>query len=434
MADIQADVLVCGAGIAGVACGFHLARSGARVVITDPLAPLSLTSDKSTECYRNWWPHPPMVELMNRSIDILDALDAESSGYFSLNRRGYLYATASGADSLESTARNVSSLGAGELRVHTNGGSYSRSVRHGADLIVGTDAVGSEFGWLTPETSAVLHVRRAGWLSAQQLGAYMIEDATRRGAALLRAKVVGVGTKAGRVAEVSLDNGQTVAVEAFVNAAGPMLAQVGLLTGVDVPVQSEVHHKIAFRDTLGTVPRDAPLTIWADPLAIPWSDDELTALYDMGREDLTGPLPPACHGRPEGAGDWVLALWEYQKRRAQPSDPIEPDPVYAEMVLRGMAVMIPAMTAYLDRMPQPTIDGGLYTKAADNLPLAGRLGPEGAFVCGALSGYGIMAAAAVSEIVATSVTGGSLPGYTRAFAPDRFDDPAYELPEADGQL
>lgn len=434
MADFQADVLVCGAGIAGLACGFHLARSGVRVVITDPLAPLSLTSDKSTECYRNWWPHPPMVELMNRSIDILDALDAESGGYFSLNRRGYLYATAAEVDSLESTARKVSSLGAGELRVHTKRGSYSRSVRHGADLIVGADTVGSEFGWLTPETRAVLHVRRAGWMSAQQLGAYMIEDATRRGTELIRAKVVGVGTKAGRVGEVSLDNGQTVAVEAFVNAAGPMLAQVGLLAGIDVPVDSEVHHKIAFRDTLGTVPRDAPLTIWADPLAIPWSDDELTALYDMGREDLTGPLPPACHGRPEGAGDWVLALWEYQKHLANPSDPIDPDPVYAEMVMRGMAMMIPAMTAYLDRMPQPTIDGGLYTKTADNLPLAGRLGPEGAFVCGALSGYGIMAAAAVSEIVAASVTGGPLPGYARAFAPDRFDDPAYELPEADGQL
>src|SRR5256886_11256899 len=36
-------------------------------------SPLSLTSDKSTECYRNWWPGPgdDMVALMNRSIDLL---------------------------------------------------------------------------------------------------------------------------------------------------------------------------------------------------------------------------------------------------------------------------------------------------------------------------------------------------------------------------
>ena len=42
-------------------------------VVTDVMgAPLSLTSDKSTECYRNWWPGPgdAMVRLMNRSIDL----------------------------------------------------------------------------------------------------------------------------------------------------------------------------------------------------------------------------------------------------------------------------------------------------------------------------------------------------------------------------
>jgi len=52
------DFVVCGAGIAGVAAAHEIAvrRRLGRVLIVDPRPPLSLTSDKSTECYRNWWP------------------------------------------------------------------------------------------------------------------------------------------------------------------------------------------------------------------------------------------------------------------------------------------------------------------------------------------------------------------------------------------
>src|SRR5207247_1696537 len=66
------------------------------VVLGDEGWPLSLTSDKSMECYRNWWPGPgdDMVALMNRSIDLLEELARESDNLFRLNRRGYLFATA----------------------------------------------------------------------------------------------------------------------------------------------------------------------------------------------------------------------------------------------------------------------------------------------------------------------------------------------------
>jgi len=66
------------------------------VVLVDEGAALSLTSDKSTECYRNFWPGPgnAMVNLMNRSIDIMEALARESGNIFHLSRRGYVYATA----------------------------------------------------------------------------------------------------------------------------------------------------------------------------------------------------------------------------------------------------------------------------------------------------------------------------------------------------
>ena len=43
-------------------------------MIVEATNPLSLTSDKSSEAYRNWWPGPDrsMTAFMNRSIDLME--------------------------------------------------------------------------------------------------------------------------------------------------------------------------------------------------------------------------------------------------------------------------------------------------------------------------------------------------------------------------
>ena len=92
MGTSTANVVICGAGIAGISAAYHLvAKHGVcNVVLVDERAPLTLTSDKSTECYRNWWPGPgnAMVSLMNRSIDILEGLARQSGNAFNMNRVG----------------------------------------------------------------------------------------------------------------------------------------------------------------------------------------------------------------------------------------------------------------------------------------------------------------------------------------------------------
>src|SRR5678815_6096237 len=98
MAPSSAAVVICGAGIAGVATAYHLAvRRGVRgVVLVDERPARTHTSDKSAECYRNWWPGPgdAMVAVTNRSIDLLEELARESNNVFRMNRRGYLSAAA----------------------------------------------------------------------------------------------------------------------------------------------------------------------------------------------------------------------------------------------------------------------------------------------------------------------------------------------------
>ena len=85
------EVVICGAGIAGIATAHALASCGVKdILLVDERPPLTLTSDKSTEAYRNWWPGPDdsMIRLMNRSIDLLEQWAAQSDNRFLLNRRG----------------------------------------------------------------------------------------------------------------------------------------------------------------------------------------------------------------------------------------------------------------------------------------------------------------------------------------------------------
>jgi sarcosine oxidase, subunit beta len=442
-----ADVVVCGAGIAGVATAYMLTvRMGVdRVVLCDPRPPLTLTSDKSTECYRNFWPSAPMVALMNRSIDLMEEVSAESGDAIGLNRRGYLYVTgdADRLDELRTSAEVAAAHGSGPVRIHAGRAGHPsyrpeptegwEGAPDGFDLITDTTLLHDAFHGLSEAAVGALHVRRAGWVSAQQMGAHMLDGARRLGLDVVTREVTEVMRSQGRVSAVRLSDGSTIACGAFVNAAGPLVARVAALHGESVPVHSEVHVKVAARDTLGAMPREAPLMIWADPQRIGWSDEERGYLEGEGRDDLLGEMPAACHGRPEGGVDspWMLALWEYERVVREPSWPIPVDPLYAEVVLRGMAAMLPRMAGYGERMPHTVVDGGYYTKTVENRPLGGPMETEGVYVAGAMSGFGVMAACGVGDLVARHVTEAELPDHAPAFSPERYQDPSYRAEVAE---
>ena len=87
--------------------------------------------------------------------------------------------------------------------------------------------------------------------------------------------------------------------------------------------------------------------------------------------------------------------------------------------------MIPGLRTYIGRADRGIVDGGYYCKTRENRPLLGPLPVDGAFVIGALSGYGIMASQAAAELVGAHMTGSTLPTYAKAFLPSRYDDPDY---------
>ena len=450
MTTASAEVVICGAGIAGISAAYHLAVTyGVKdVLLVDERPPLSLTSDKSTECYRNWWPSPgdAMVRLSSRSIDLLESWARATGNLIQLNRRGYAFCTADPARvaDFQRAAEEAAGLGAGAVRVHSGAAGepgyapldpveYDNQPT-GSDLLLDGSLIRQHFPYLNPDTVAVVHPRRCGWFSGQQLGMYLLEQARAHGARLMRGRVTGVEIAGGRVqaVRVSAKNEpaeQIISTPVFINAAGPYIKQVGQMIGVDVPVFCEFHGKIAFDDHLRAVSRDAPLLIWTDPQRLPWSDDEREALAESDEARwLLDPFPGGVHVRPEGGGgsNMLLILWTYDTAPREPVWPPKLDPEYPEVLLRGLATMIPGLKAYFGKAPKPYYDGGYYTKTQENRPLGCPTPVEGAFLCGAVSGFGMMASPALGELVAAHITGSALPSYAPAFSLARYDNPEYQ--------
>jgi sarcosine oxidase, subunit beta len=444
------DVVICGAGIAGIATAHALAMRGVtNVVLVDERSPLTLTSDKSTEAYRNWWPGPDdaMVRFMNRSIDLLEAWAEASNDRFLLNRRGYVYATADAAKAQQflADAALAERQGAGDVRIYRSAADAARYqpsthagfVGHptGADLFLDQAAIRSAFPFLAPDVVAVLHARRCGWVSGQQLGMYLFDEARAAGVRFLAGTVDAVGLDDGRVSSVRVATGdgthETIRTPVFVNCAGPFAREVSQLIGVDLPLFSEMHLKVAFEDTLGVIDRNTGLVILDDAQTLDWSEEERADLASSDETRwLTEPMPAGIHLRPEGYrnNQTVLMLWDYHSshRYAAAELPLPDDPFYPEVVMRGMVKLSPGLAAYLDRLPPMYVDGGYYTKTEENRPLIGPLAIPGAYVNAALSGYGLMAAPAAGELIAAQITGADVPSYAPKFRLDRYQDPAYQ--------
>ncbi|MEJ5241110.1 MAG: FAD-binding oxidoreductase [Anaerolineales bacterium] len=445
---MKAEVVICGAGIAGVSAAFFLARAGMReILLVDERPPLTLTSQYSTECYRNAWPQPAMRALMDRSIDWLEKLAEESGNRFRLNRNGYLYVVTQEAAraALLRRAEQLEVAGVRPLRVQKDAFRVAKitpkpengNKAKGIDLLLGPEVISQHYPYLNSETQAALFVRRAGWMSAQQLGMYLLEQARERGVQVRLARLERVQVEKGRIVAVTLSDGTRLETPCLVNAAGPMLSEVNALVGESYPVFTELHQKVAFHDTKRVVPRETPLLILDEPQRLPWTEEEAQALQeDPETRYLTETLPGGAHLRPEGGeeSDVVLMLWEYRVHKMPPRWPLPLDPLAPEVILRGLMRLLPGLQVYREHLPRPQVDGGYYTLTPDHLALIGPGETKGFYLIGALGGYGIMAACGAGELLSRHVLGEPLPDYAAAFLPERFAKGDWKAPEEDGKL
>ena len=401
MANQNVEIAVIGAGIAGIAAAYYLCveQKKKSVLLIDSRQPMSYTSAQSGDNYRNWWPHRTMTDFTNDSIDELDRLARESDNVFNMTRGGYVLATR--RDDVSKIAAEIP----GDIDV---------------DVYDDQSQIQQKFPALAAEIQNVIHIRRGGDISGQQLGQYMLEKIRAAGGRKLQGDVTAIERDTNyQLSVASGGEASEVTADTVVNAAGPFADRLARMLGVELPVKNIYQQKIAFEDHLNVIPRDMPFSIDLDSKYLGWSEEERSMLAeDPDLEWLAGELPPGSHCRPDGGvhGKWVKLGWAYNKQLSESQEDMANekaiDESFPEIVIRGAAAFIPALEPYI-AAPPPRFShyGGYYTMTEENWPLIGPLDDSGAFVIAALSGFGSMASCAAGKLCAAHICGSPLPDY-----------------------
>ncbi len=438
MIDRTTDTLVIGAGIVGISTAYYLklAAPGLAVTLVDMGEPMALTSAHSGENYRNWWPHPVMERFTNHSIDLIEEIARETDNRINMSRRGYVLATreANIDDLLAELLTGYADDPKNTIRVHDAGasGSYEppleddwKTAPSGVDVLRNDTLIKQTFPWYDPEIRTLVHIRRGGAISSQQMGQYMLERFGSLGGQRLRGKVVAIDKTRDFVIALE-DTDEKLRAARIVNAAGPFLNSVAGMLDIHLPVSNVLQQKIAFEDAAGAIPRRMPFSIDLDGQRLDWTDEERDLLAeDPALVWLTEDMPGSIHCRPDGGdrGNWIKLGWAYNETPSQ--ECLEPvlDDNFPEIVLRGAARLNPSLKSYYGHLPRNmTHYGGFYTMTEENWPLVGPMGVDGTFVVGAMSGFGTMAACAAGELCANWLLGAELPDYANALSLSRRDD------------
>ena len=298
---------------------------------------------------------------MDRSIDLLDEIDRQSGHAFELNRRGYVFLT---ADPME----------AGRLRAEAG---------DVADFLAGHEDIHARYPFVTDRV--VRHASRPAGGVHERVQARTLAAGTHPRA---RRRTNPRRSERARHLSGASDRSppcvRSANRRAHVRARGwSAPSPLDRSARAQRAVVNELHGKISFDDEAAVIPREAPLMIWNDAV-------------DLGER---GRFPAGVHFRPRGDRS-ILGLWTYDTRIEEPQFPPVFDRDYADIVIRGLAVMVPGLSVYIGRSPTVVVDGGYYCKVPDNRPLVGPTAIEGAYVLGALSGFGIMASQAAAELLA----------------------------------
>lgn len=355
----SADTVIVGAGIAGLATAYHLARRGARrvLVLEREDAPGLHSSAKSAAILRTAVPEAAVAELTRRSARALREPPADlpgaGDGPFVDASGLILLAGAAGAPALErmiagsGAAGDARSLAAADLRALAP----EIRVDHGA----------GGRAWLFPAEGRIAFERLLPALAA---GARAAGAEVRTGAGVAAVELAG-----GRVVGVRLADGVRVGAERVVLAAGAWAGALGAAAGSAVRLEPTRRHlAVAFLPAPSRA--DAPI-VW----------------------DLDG----GVYLRPERGG-WMVCVCDQSP--APDPDRLEPEP---EVV----AALHAAAARYLGTDPaRADVWCGLRTMTADD---EFAIGPDpdvtGLFWVAGLGGAGMGAGWAAGDLAAGMLTG-----------------------------
>ena len=371
------STLVIGGGVIGASVAWHLQERGARdVLIVDASSgPGEGSTGRATGGYRAQFANTINVQLSLLSRAKLHRFADDTGTDAGFRSVGYLFLLD------ESAALDA-------FR-------DARAIQHAAGLTEATELTLSEAQRINPlvEMDGVIG---AAWCPTdatirpmQILNGYL--NAARRGGVRVQwnAAVQGMTRNAdGRITHVTVD-GERIAVETVVNAAGAWAAPIAAMAGFDLPVRP-ARRQIACTEPLTTLDDGFPMTIWArDAFHLRVRDGRalLNWPVDTPRDDpfaldVDQPLVDAV---------WAVAQQRVPSLRASALDPA------AHWV--GLYEMSPDKTVILGRAPG----------CANMLLVNGS------------SGHGVMHSPILGQLVAELICDGAAQSLdVRPLRPERF--------------
>ncbi|HEY9226244.1 MAG TPA: FAD-binding oxidoreductase [Gemmatimonadaceae bacterium] len=352
-----ADVVIIGGGIMGASTAFHLAKRGcSNVSVLEAGEMFGLGSTGlNAGGIRYQFATAVNIELSKLSIDMMERFGEEMDQEVGLRRCGYLFMLDDEAD-LAQFARNVA--------VQNAHGVPSRVVttQEIAELAPEVELSGIIGGTWCP---------RDGLVDPNSLLQGYVSNARRLGATLeTKAAVTRIDVEGGRVVRVH-SNAGVVDAGAVVIAAGPWSGQVGLLAGLEIPIQP-IRRQIAVTCALPELRKEFPFVI------------------DFSR---------SLYFHREGGG----ILTGMSNNEEQPGFDTRVDESWRLHHLENAMARLPLL-ADAEVMAEWA---GLYEVTPDDQPIIGRVPSiEGLYICAGFSGHGLMHGPATGLLMAEEILDG----------------------------
>jgi sarcosine oxidase, subunit beta len=352
-----ADVAIVGGGVMGCSLAYHLARRGVDVVLLERGQLGSGSTARNAGGVRQQFSSEVNVRIGMRSVEMLSRFEAEIGVPADFRQVGYLM--------LLTRPQEVED--------------FHRLMKlwHGLGLSEARWLSTAEIGSLVPalnleDVLGATFCPTDGIASPDAVTMGYAAAARRHGARLKEGAVVtAIDVSAGRITGLQTPAGE-ISTRVVFDCAGPWAKQVGLLAGVDVPVEPYRRH-IWVTDNIPEVGRQTPMTV-----------DFTTSFYF----------------HPEGDG----ILFGMSDREEGPTFSTEVNEGFLDRVTEVGLHRLPA----LERAGIKTAWAGLYEVTPDHQAILGPVAGLDGFWCACgFSGHGFMQAPAVGEQLAQLLTEGT---------------------------
>ena len=399
-------IAICGAGIIGVATAYYLSQKNSEIeiLVIDKNQPLSFTTSKSGENFRDYWPQKCIREFVGRSIDLMDDLQNQyGKDAFEMTYSGYNFIT----EDREKAIFGVD---------------IESGLKSGIHETSGFENVQKEHPYLKDSIEKMVTIKKAGKIDVYALGSLLIKESKKRGAKFITGEILSISKKDEKF-EVNLDSNEAISADKIVIASGPYLNHIAGMLGLEFPVFNTLQRKFIVPDPQNIVPRDMPFTIFSDEQYLDWSEEEKEVFAsDEKYKWLLQKFPGGLHIKPEGTG--IKLGWAFQTNKSEPMWEIPPFEFFPQAVLKGASRFISGLEKYANDIPAPLIEyGGFYTRTKENWPLVGATTMKNVFVNGAFAGYGTMGACAAGELCASHLfEEKDLPDYANYLDPARYEN------------